>query len=62
MKDGVREEGKQRRKARGAHKEIREGRRKGKATRGDTLRVSMNQKEDEKRTIMERSMMQEING
>ena len=48
MKDGVREEGKQRRKARGAHKERREGRRKGKATRGDALRVSKKQEEDEK--------------
>jgi hypothetical protein len=47
MKDGVREEGKQRRKARGAHKERREGRRKGKATRGDALRVSKKQEEDE---------------
>ena len=48
MKYGVREEGKQRRKARGAHKERREGRRKGKATRGDALRVSKKQEEDEK--------------
>ena len=44
----MREEGKQGRKVRGAHKGRREGRRKGKAIRGDALRGSREQEEAEK--------------